>query len=148
MGIVIYVWFPSLLDAAFPFAWLIVELVLCYSAFGDLRTYLLAFALAIAMGPINYLHISLRVRRLHEDQLVIHRLLRGHRQFRLFVGPLIFLIALLLGWYFYDTAGLGHYDTFVALGLLAMIIVVLASTIPYWNTVIRYARSSPRHERD
>jgi hypothetical protein len=148
MGVVIYVWFPSLLDAAFPFAWLIVELVLGYAAFGGVRVYLLAFALAVAMGPLNYLHISLRARRLHEDQLVVHRLLRGYRQFRFFIGPFIFLAVLLLAWYVYDIAGLGRFETVVALGVLAMVIVVLASSVPYWNAVLHYARSGISHERE
>ena len=148
MGVVIYVWFPSLLDAAFPFAWLIVELILCYSTFGGIRGYLLAFAIAVAMGPLNYLHLTMRVRRLHEDQLVIHRLLRGYRQFRFFVGPFIFLATLLLAWYFYDAIGLGKYEMVVALVILAMVVVVLASSIPYWNIVLNYARSSTSHQQN
>jgi hypothetical protein len=148
MGVVIYVWFPSLLDAAFPFAWLIVEMVLCYSTFGGVRGYLLAFAFAVAMGPINYLHLTLRVRRLHEDQLVIHRLLRGYRQFRFFVGPIIFLAILLLAWGVYDVARLGGYEIAVALIILVMVVVVLASSIPYWNIVLRYARSDTSHQQD
>jgi hypothetical protein len=148
MGVVIYVWFPSLLDAAFPFAWLIVELVLGYAAFGGVRAFLLAFALAVAMGPLNYLHIAFRARRLHEDQLVIHRLLRRYQQFRFFIGPLVFLTVLLLAWYVYDIAGLGRYETIVSLGILAMVMVVLASTLPYWNTVLRYARSNTSHESE
>jgi hypothetical protein len=147
MGVVIYVWFPSLLDAAFPFAWLIVELILCYAIFGGVRGYLLAFAIAVAMGPLNYLHIFLRVRRSHEDQLVIHRLLRGYQQFRFFLGPIIFLAILLLVWGFYDVAGLGMYETAVAIVILVMVVVVLASSVPYWNIVLNYARSDAGHQR-
>ncbi|HEX3270453.1 MAG TPA: hypothetical protein VHR15_07370 [Ktedonobacterales bacterium] len=148
MGVVIYVWFPSLLDAAFPFAWLIVELVLCYAIFGGVRGYLLAFAIAVAMGPLNYLHISLRVRRSHEDQLVIHRLLHKYRQFRFFVGPIIFLTILLLAWGFYDALGLGKYEMVVAVVILVMVVVVLASSVPYWNIVLNYARSSTSHQQN
>ncbi|HEY7021251.1 MAG TPA: hypothetical protein VH349_09040 [Ktedonobacterales bacterium] len=147
MGVVIYVWFPSLLDAAFPFAWLIVELILCYAAFGGVRVYLLAFAIAVAMGPLNYLHLTLRVRRLHEEQLVIHRLLGGYRQFRFFMGPVIFLAILLLAWGFYDVVGLGKYETAVAVVILVMVVVVLASSVPYWNIVLNYARSDASHQR-
>jgi hypothetical protein len=147
MGVVIYVWFPSLLDAAFPFAWLIVELVLCYSTFGGVRGYLLAFVLAVAMGPLSYLHLTMRVRRLHEEQLVIHRLLREYRRFRFIVGPCIFLAALLLAWYFYEAAGLGRYETAITLVILAMVVVVLASSVPYWNIVLNYARSDVSHQR-
>jgi len=46
----------------------------------------------------------------------------------------------LLGWLLYEPLGLGSAQVAVAAAGLTGVVVILASSIPMWNEILRYAR--------
>src|SRR5690348_15607044 len=49
-----YVWMPTLLDSAVPFAFLVAELFLAHLVYGNQRAWLLGGSLAFAVGILAY----------------------------------------------------------------------------------------------
>jgi len=46
----------------------------------------------------------------------------------------------LLGWLAYDALGLESAQLAVAVAALAGVVVIIASSVPMWNEILRYAR--------
>jgi len=46
----------------------------------------------------------------------------------------------LLGWVLYDLLDLGSAELAVAAAGLAGVVVIIASSVPMWNQILRYAR--------
>jgi hypothetical protein len=49
----------------------------------------------------------------------------------------------LLGWVLYDALGLASAQLAVAVAGLAGVVVIIASSVPMWNQILRYARGQP-----
>jgi hypothetical protein len=49
----------------------------------------------------------------------------------------------LLGWLLYDTLGLGSAQLAVAVTELVGVVAIIASSVPMWNQILRYARAAP-----
>ena len=49
----------------------------------------------------------------------------------------------LLGWLLYDALGLESAQLAVAVAGLAGVVVIIASSVPMWNEILRYARGEP-----
>jgi len=63
------------------------------------------------------------------------------------VLPSVVSIALFLGiWALYDVLGLGQISGLVAAIAVLVIVGVLATTVPYWNRVLAYARREDASE--
>ncbi len=130
-----YVWMPTLIDSAVPFGFLVAELFLAYFVYGNERAWLLvaglAFGLAIVAWGTTHAHTQENAEVLKE--------VAGLSPVR--VLPSIISITLFLGaWALYDVLDLGQVSALVAAAAVVVIVAVIATTIPYWNRVLAFAR--------
>jgi hypothetical protein len=130
-----YVWMPTLVDSAVPFAFLVVELLLAHFIYGNERVWLLVaglgFVLAIVAWGTTHAHA--------EENSDVVKAVAGLSPVR--VLPSVISIVLFLGmWALYDVIGLGQVSGLVAAVAVAVIAGVIATTVPYWNRVLAYAR--------
>jgi hypothetical protein len=49
----------------------------------------------------------------------------------------------LLGWLLYDALGLASARLAVAIAGLVGVVAIIASSVPMWNQILRYARGEP-----
>jgi hypothetical protein len=130
-----YVWMPTLIDSAVPFGFLVAELFLAHFVYGNVRLWLLVaglgFILAIVAWGTTHSH------RLENEGVL--RAVAGLSPVR--VLPSVISTAVFLGmWALYDVIGLGQASGLVAAVAVVVIAGVIATTIPYWNRVLAYAR--------
>jgi hypothetical protein len=135
-----YVWLPTLLDSAVPFAFLVAELFMAHFAYGNQRAWLLAAGLGFMVGVLAWGTSRSQAGTQALENRGVLRAVAGMLRARLALTVLP--IVLYLGaWALYDVARLAQVRTIVAgLSLLA-IVIVIGGTVPYWNRVLRYARS-------
>jgi hypothetical protein len=131
-----YVWMPTLIDSAVPFGFLVAELFLAHFVYGNERIWLLvaglAFVLAIVAWGTTHAHT--------QENADVLKAVAGLSPVR--VLPSIISIVLFLGmWALYDVIGLGQVSGLVAVVAVVVIGAVIATTVPYWNRVLTYARS-------
>lgn len=130
-----YIWMPTLVDSAVPFGILVTELFLAHFIYGNERVWFLvgalAFALGIAAWGTTHAHT--------EENEEVLKAVRGVSPMR--VLPSVVSITLFLGiWALYDVLNLGQVSGLVAAIAVLVIVGVLATTVPYWNRVLAYAR--------
>jgi hypothetical protein len=130
-----YVWMPTLVDSAVPFAFLVVELLLAHFIYGNERVWLLVaglgFVLAIVAWGTTHAHA--------EENSDVVEAVAGLSPVR--VLPSVISIVLFLGmWALYDVIGLRQVSGLVAAVAVVVIAGVIATTVPYWNRVLAYAR--------
>jgi len=134
-----YVWMPTLLDSAVPFAFLVAELFLAHFVYGNQRAWLLAAAEAFTFGLAAYALRRTQTYRDRRQNAGIVQALRDYARVRLTltIAPIpVFLAA----WAFYDLLGLGQAEVLVAAGSLLIVLIAIVGTIPYWQRVLAYAR--------
>lgn len=136
-----YVWMPTLVDSAVPFAFLVAELFLAHFVYGNERTWLLvaglAFGLAIVAWGTAHAHT--------QENAGVLTAVAGLSPTR--VLPSIICIVLFLGiWALYDVLHLGQVSGLVAAVAVVAIAGVIATTVPYWNRVLAYARREDASE--
>ena len=130
-----YVWMPTLVDSALPFGILVAELFLAHFVYGGERIWLLvaglAFVLAIIAWGTTHTHTQ-------ENAQVIHAV-GGVSPTR--AVPSVVSIVVFLGmWALYDALHLGQVSGIVAAIAVVVIAGDIATTVPYWNRVLTYAR--------
>jgi hypothetical protein len=135
-----YVWMPTLLDSAIPFAFLVAELFMAHFVYGSERAWLLATGIGFSFGLASYALRRSQTYRHQADNAGVVRAIRG------FAGPrLAFSVApaviFFLAWALYDVFGLGRIPVLVAAGAVVVVVSVILGTIPYWRRVLAYARS-------
>jgi hypothetical protein len=131
-----------LLDSLVPFAFLVTELLMVHFVGEDLRGWLLGYGLVALMGVAAWAQRNLRIHQLaHEDRDLPLALATGHW----YRGALALVVTAfgLLGWLLYDTLGLGSAQLAVAVTGLVGVVAIIASSVPMWNQILRYARAAP-----
>jgi hypothetical protein len=142
MTVLSNVWMPGLLDSLVPFAFLVTELLMVHFVGEDLRGWLLGYGLVALMGVAAWAQRNLRIRQLaHEDRDLPLALATGHW----YRGALALVVTAfgLLGWLLYDVLGLGSAQLAVAVTGLVGVVAIIASSVPTWNQILRYARAAP-----
>jgi hypothetical protein len=135
-----YVWLPTLIDSAVPFAFLVAELFLAYFVFGNQRAWLLVAAVGYALGVVAWARTRSQVHAHARENVGVLSAVAGLSRARLMFS--ILPAALFLGaWALYDALGLGRMPIVVAALSVAVVVAVIGGTVPYWNRVLSYARS-------
>ncbi|HEY7339489.1 MAG TPA: hypothetical protein VH591_01290 [Ktedonobacterales bacterium] len=136
-----YVWMPTLVDSAVPFGILVAELFLAHFVYGNERVWFLIAGLAFVFGIVAW-----GTTRAHtQENAELLKAVRGVSPMRTL--PSVVSIVLFLGiWALYDVLGLGRISGLVAAIAVLVIVGVLATTVPYWNRVLAYARREEASE--
>ena len=136
-----YVWMPTLVDSAVPFGILITELFLAHFVYGNERVWFLIAGLAFVLGIVAWGTTHAHT----QENAELLEAVRGVSPMR--VLPSVVSITLFLGiWALYDVLGLGQISGLVAAIAVLVIVGVLATTVPYWNRVLAYARREDASE--
>jgi hypothetical protein len=134
-----YVWMPTLLDSAIPFAFLVVELFLTHFVYGNQRAWLLTAAVAFTVGLAANVLARMQTDRERRQNAGVVAAQRDYEPVRLALA--IAAIAILLAaWAFYDLLGLNRVPVLVSAGALLIVLISIAGTVPYWQRVLAYAR--------
>lgn len=139
MTVLSHVWKPGLLDSLVPFAFLVTELLMVHFVGEDLRGWLLGYGLVALVGVAAWVQRNLRIRQFaDEDRDLPLALATGHW----YRGALAVAVTAfgLLGWLLYDPLGLASAHLAVATAGLVGVVVIIASSVPNWNQILRYAR--------
>jgi hypothetical protein len=105
----------------------------------DLRGWLLGYGLVALVGVAAWLQRNLRIRQFADEERDIPLALTTRHWYR---GALAVAVTAfgLLGWLLYDALSLGSAELAVAAAGLAGVVVIIASSVPMWNQILRYAR--------
>src|SRR5262249_36823102 len=104
----------------------------------DLRPWLLSSGLVALIGAGAWLQSQLRVRELASENREVHAILAGPRSYRGMMAAAVGLLSL-AGFGLYTVLGLGSAQLAVALIVLAGTIAIIASSIPMWKRILRFA---------
>jgi len=142
MLVLAYVWLPTLLDSIVRFAFVAAELFLAHFVYGNLRAWLLAYAACYLVGIAAWLLRNAQVRKLAEEDRIVHKRLASSDRFR---GVLVILLAVLslLSWALYDLLRLGQVQLIVASFAFLAGLIFIGSSIPYWNRFLDFALDRP-----
>jgi len=135
-----YVWMPSIVDSLVPFAFLAVELFVANFVYGNQRAWLLAPGSAYATGVVAARATLVQARAQSRDNRGVLRAVGSVLPARLALTAGLAVLSF-AAWVLYDVLRLGQHPLAVALVALIAVAAVLASTVPYWNRVLAYARS-------
>jgi hypothetical protein len=139
MLVLAFVWVPTLLDSAIPFAFLAGELFATQFVYDNLRLWLLTAALLFLVGGAAQIVTSVQSRRFAAENRDISRFLAPAGRIR--TGFLLVFIVLGLGaWALYDVARLEQAQAIVAGLALLAIVLFIGSAVPYWNRILLYAQ--------
>jgi hypothetical protein len=134
-----YVWLPTLLDSAVPFAFLVVELFMTHFVYGNQRAWLLAIAVAFILGVAANVLARTQTDRDRRQNAGVVEAQRDYAPVRL-VLAIIPIPIFLAAWAFYDLLGLDQAPALVSAGALLIVLISIAGTVPYWGRVLAYAR--------
>jgi hypothetical protein len=137
-----HVWLPGLLDSLVPFAFLVTELLMVHYVGGDLRGWLLGYGLVALVGVAAWAQRNLRVRQFADEEGDVPLALAARHWYRAALAGAVTAFGL-LGWVLYDALGLASAQLAVAVAGLAGVVVIIASSVPMWNQILRYARGQP-----
>jgi predicted MFS family arabinose efflux permease len=142
MTVLSHVWLPGLLDSLVPFAFLVSELLMVHFVGEDLRGWLLGYGLVALVGVAAWAQRNLRIRQFADEERDVPLALAARHWYR---GALAVAVTAfgLLGWLLYDALGLESAQLAVAVAGLAGVVVIIASSDPMWNEILRYARGEP-----
>jgi hypothetical protein len=133
-----YVWMPTLLDSAVPFAFLVAELFLTHFVYGGQRAWLLAAAVAFTVGLAANVLARTQTDRDRRQNAGVVEAQRDYAPVRLALAIAAISI-LLAAWAFYDLLGLNRVPVLVSAGALLIVLISIAGTVPYWQRVLAYA---------
>jgi hypothetical protein len=135
-----YIWMPTLIDSALPFAFLVAELFLAYLVYGNQRAWLFTAGIAYALGVAAWARTQAQARAQGQENVGVLTAVSELSRVRLLFSLLPAALFLLAG-ALYDALGLEHVSGVVAAVSVVIITVVIAGTVPYWNRVLTYARN-------
>lgn len=139
MTVLSHVWLPGLLDSLVPFAFLVAELLMVHFVGQDLRGWLLGYGLVALLGVAAWLQRNLRIRQVADEERDIPLALAARHWYRAVLAVAVTGFGL-LGWLLYDPLHLGSAELAVAAVGLAGVVAIIASSVPMWNQILRYAR--------
>jgi hypothetical protein len=142
MTVLNQVWLPGLLDSLVPFAFLVTELLMVHFVGEDLRGWLLAYGLVALVGVAAWAQRNLRLRQFADEERDVPLALATRHWYRAALAVAVTLLGL-LGWLLYDALGLDAAQLAVAAAALAGVVVIIASSVPMWNEILRYAQGEP-----
>jgi hypothetical protein len=142
MTVLSQVWLPGLLDSLVPFAFLVTELVMVHFVGEDLRGWLLGYGLVALMGVAAWAQRNLRLRQFADEDRDVPLALATRHWYRAALAVAVTVFGL-LGWLLYDALDLASAELAVAVAGLAGVVVIIASSVPMWNEILRYARGGP-----
>jgi hypothetical protein len=142
MTVLSHVWLPGLLDSLVPFAFLVTELVMVHFVGEDLRGWLLGYGLVALVGVAAWAQRNLRIRQFADEERDLPLALATRHWYR---GALAVAVTAfgLLGWLLYDPLGLESAQLAVATAGLVGVVAIIASSVPMWNQILRYACGEP-----
>lgn len=142
MTVLSQVWLPGLLDSLVPFAFLVAELLMVHFVGQDLRGWLLGYGLVALLGVAAWAQRNLRIRQFADEERDLSLALATRHWYRLALAVVVTAFGL-LGWLLYDPLGLASARLAVALVGLGGVVVIIASSVPMWNEILRYAQGGP-----
>jgi hypothetical protein len=142
MTVLSQVWLPGLLDSLVPFAFLVTELVMVHFVGEDLRGWLLGYGLVALMGVAAWAQRNLRLRQFADEDRDVPLALATRHWYRAALAVAVTVFGL-LGWLLYDALDLASAELAVAVAGLAGVVLIIASSVPMWNEILRYARGGP-----
>jgi hypothetical protein len=134
-----YVWLPTLLDSAVPFAFLVAELFLTHFIYGSQRAWLLAAAVAFMVGVAAFALWRTQTYRDRRQNAGVVEALGEYPRVRLMLA-IVPIPIFLAAWAFYDLLRLDQIPALVSAGALLIVLSSIAGTVPYWGRVLAYAR--------
>jgi hypothetical protein len=142
MTVLSHVWLPGLLDSLVPFAFLVTELLMVHFVGDDLRGWLLGYGLVALVGVAAWAQRNLRIRQVADEERDLLLALATRHWYR---GALAVAVTAfgLLGWLLYDPLGLESAQLGLAVAGLGGVVAIIASSVPMWNQILRYARGEP-----
>lgn len=143
MQVLLFVWVPTLVDSLVPFAFLAGELFMAHFVYSGLRYWLLSLGLTFVVGTVANIVTRMQARTFPEENRDVARTLTPLAGVRAVIS-IVILGFCLGGWALYDVLRLEQLQIVIALVALIAIIVFLASSVPYWNRVLAYARGEIR----
>jgi hypothetical protein len=142
MTVLSHVWLPGLLDSLVPFAFLVTELLMVHFVGGDLRGWLLGYGLVALIGVAAWAQRNLRIRQFADEERDLPLALVTRHWYRAALALAVTAFGL-LGWLLYDPLGLESAQLVVAAAGLVGVVAIIASSVPMWNQILRYARGEP-----
>ena len=142
MTVLSHVWLPGLLDSLVPFAFLVTELLMVHFVGGDVRGWLLGYGLVALVGVAAWAQRNLRIRQFADEERDVPLALVARHWYRAALAVAVTAFGL-LGWLLYDPLGLESAQLAVAAAGLVGVVVIIASSVPMWNQILRYARGAP-----
>lgn len=139
MQVLAFVWAPSLIDSVVPFAFLVGELFAIHFVYNNLRLWLFTAACIFLVGVAAQIVTTVQSRRFAEENRDIGLILTRSARMRPVLGA-VFIVLSLGTWALYDGVQSAHVQGLVAGLALLAILVFMASSVPYWNHVLLYAR--------
>jgi hypothetical protein len=143
MTVLSQVWLPGLLDSLVPFAFLVAELLMVHFVGQELRGWLLGYGLVALLGVAAWAQRNLRLRHVADEERDLSLALATRHWYRPALAVVVTAFGL-LGWLLYDTVGLASARLAVAVAGLAGVVVIIASSVPMWNEILRYAQGGDR----
>ena len=133
---------PTIFDSLVPFAFLACELFVGHFVYHDQRSWLLAFGCTFVVGAAAQALTLTQASNLREENGDLVRILAPHSRLRAILTAIIIIFCFCTA-LFYDILHLAQVQLFIALIPLIALIAFIASSVPYWNQVLAYARSVP-----
>ena len=142
MTVLSHVWLPGLLDSLVPFAFLVTELLMVHFVGEDLRGWLLGYGLVALVGVAAWAQRNLRIRQFADEERDLHLALAIRHWYRAALAVAVTSFGL-LRWLLYAPLGLESVQVGVAAAGLVGVVTIIASSVPMWNQILRYARGEP-----
>jgi hypothetical protein len=121
--------------------YLVTELLMVHFAGEDLRGWLLGYGLVALMGVAAWAQRNLRIRQFADEERDVPLALATRHWYRAVLAVAVTAFGL-LGWLLYDALGLESRQLPVAVAGLVGVVVIIASSVPMWNEILRYARGA------
>jgi hypothetical protein len=142
MTVLSHVWLPGLLDSLVPFAFLVTELLMVHFVGEELRGWLLGYGLVALVGVAAWAQRNLRIRQFADEERDLPLALATRHWYRAVLAVAVTAFGL-LGWLLYGPLGLESVQVAVAAAGLVGVVTIIASSVPMWNQILRYARGEP-----
>jgi hypothetical protein len=103
--------------------------------------WLLGYGLVALMGVAAWAQRNLRIRQFADEERDVPLALATRHWYRAVLAVAVTAFGL-LGWLLYDVLGLESRQLPVAVAGLVGVVVIIASSVPMWNEILRYARGA------
>jgi hypothetical protein len=109
---------------------------------GDLGGWLLGHGLVALVGVAAWAQRNLRIRQFADEERDLPLALVARHWYRAALAAVVTAHGL-LGWLLYKPLGLDSAELAVAAAGLVGVVAIIASSVPMWNQILRYARGEP-----